>query len=110
MPVDKFGHTDVGITTQRIVSGGVTLSQMNNTFLRRDGAVYCVYNSNSQRLTANRITIVNFNMERFNSVKPLEDPLSPKVRIFSYPIYPNYPAGYCLITINIEFRSIYNNY
>ena len=36
MPVDKFGKTDVG-TMQRIVSGGVTLSQINNTFLRRDG-------------------------------------------------------------------------
>ena len=37
MPVDKFGHTDVGTTT-RIIAGGVTLSQVNNTFLRLDGA------------------------------------------------------------------------
>ena len=36
MPVDIFGHTDVK-TSQRTVSGGVTLSQVNNTFLRRDG-------------------------------------------------------------------------
>ena len=36
MPVDKYGRTDVG-TSQRVVSGGVTLSQVNNTFLRRDG-------------------------------------------------------------------------
>ena len=36
MPVDKFGRTNVG-TSQRVVSGGVTLSQVNNTFLRRDG-------------------------------------------------------------------------
>ena len=36
MPVDKFGRTDVG-SSQRVVSGGVTLSQVNNTFLRRDG-------------------------------------------------------------------------
>lgn len=36
MPVDKFGRTDVG-NSQRVVSGGVTLSQVNNTFLRRDG-------------------------------------------------------------------------
>lgn len=36
MPVDIFGRTDVK-TSQRTVSGGVTLSQMNNTFLRRDG-------------------------------------------------------------------------
>ena len=33
MPVDKFGKTDVG-TMQRIVSGGVTLSQINNTFFK----------------------------------------------------------------------------
>lgn len=36
MPVDKFGRTNVG-TLQRVVSGGVTSSQVNNTFLRRDG-------------------------------------------------------------------------
>src|SRR6218665_3925848 len=35
MPVDKFGRTDSD-STQRIVSGGVTLSQANSTFLRRD--------------------------------------------------------------------------
>src|SRR6218665_1828484 len=37
MPVDKFGRTDSD-STQRIVSGGVTLSQANRTFLRRDGS------------------------------------------------------------------------
>src|SRR6218665_1481747 len=37
MPVDKFGRTDSD-STQRIVSGGVTLSQANSTFLRRDGS------------------------------------------------------------------------
>lgn len=36
MPVDKFGRTNVG-ASQRVVSGGVTSSQVNNTFLRRDG-------------------------------------------------------------------------
>src|SRR6218665_1134521 len=37
MPVDKFGRTDSD-STQRIISGGVTLSQANSTFLRRDGS------------------------------------------------------------------------
>src|SRR5688572_12112580 len=37
MPVDKFGHTDSG-SMQRVVAGGVTLTQVNNTFLRLDGA------------------------------------------------------------------------
>jgi len=37
MPVDKFGHTDRG-ATERIVSGGMTLSQANDTFLRLDGS------------------------------------------------------------------------
>ena len=36
MPVDKFGRTNVG-TSQRVVSGGVTLTRVNNTFLRRVG-------------------------------------------------------------------------
>ena len=36
MPVDKFGHTDSG-NMQRVVAGGVTLTQVNNTFVRRDG-------------------------------------------------------------------------
>src|SRR5678815_4719784 len=36
MPVDKFGHTDSG-NMQRVVAGGVTLTQVNNTFLRLDG-------------------------------------------------------------------------
>jgi len=36
MPVDKFGHTDVGYS-QRVIAGGVTLSQVNSTFLRLDG-------------------------------------------------------------------------
>ena len=37
MPVDKFGHTDSGYM-QRVVAGGVTLTQINNTFLRLDGS------------------------------------------------------------------------
>src|SRR5688572_2516386 len=36
MPVDKFGHTDSG-SLQRVIAGGVTLTQVNNTFIRRDG-------------------------------------------------------------------------
>src|SRR5688572_33424033 len=36
MPVDKFGQTDSG-NMQRVVAGGVTLTQANNTFVRRDG-------------------------------------------------------------------------
>lgn len=36
MPVDKFGRTDAANST-RVISGGVTLSQVNNLFLRRDG-------------------------------------------------------------------------
>jgi len=36
MPVDKFGHTDSG-STLRVVAGGVTLTQINNSFLRLDG-------------------------------------------------------------------------
>ncbi|EDO33835.1 predicted protein [Nematostella vectensis] len=36
MPVDKFGRTDANSAT-RVVSGGITLSQATNTFLRRDG-------------------------------------------------------------------------
>ena len=41
MPVDIFGHTDVKFS-QRTISGGVTLSQVNNTFLRRDGETAAV--------------------------------------------------------------------
>jgi len=37
MPVDKFGHTDSG-NMQRVIAGGVTLTQINNTFLRLDGS------------------------------------------------------------------------
>ena len=37
MPVDKFGHTDSG-SMQRVVAGGVTLTQINNSFLRLDGS------------------------------------------------------------------------
>ena len=37
MPVDKFGHTDSG-SMQRVIAGGVTLTQINNTFLRLDGS------------------------------------------------------------------------
>src|SRR6218665_2194614 len=36
MPVDKFGHTDVGYS-QGVIAGGVTLSQVNAIFLRLDG-------------------------------------------------------------------------
>src|SRR6218665_3679734 len=36
MPVDKFGHTDVGYS-HRVIAGGVTLSQVNATFFRLDG-------------------------------------------------------------------------
>src|SRR5688572_5572863 len=36
MPVDKFGHTDSG-SMQRVIAGGVTLTQINNSFLRLDG-------------------------------------------------------------------------
>ena len=37
MPVNKFGSTDTTNST-RVVSGGVTLTQVKNTFLQRDGA------------------------------------------------------------------------
>ena len=37
MPVDKFGHTDSG-SMQRVVAGGVTLTQVNNSFIRLDGS------------------------------------------------------------------------
>src|SRR6218665_292664 len=37
MPVDKFGRTDVGYS-QRVIAGGITLSQVNATFLRLDGS------------------------------------------------------------------------
>jgi hypothetical protein len=36
MSVDKFGRTDANSST-RVVSGGITLSQANNVFFRRDG-------------------------------------------------------------------------
>ena len=36
MPVDKFGRTD-NTNSTRVISGGITLSQANNAFLRRDG-------------------------------------------------------------------------
>ena len=36
MPVDKFGHTDSG-SMQRVIAGGVALTQVNNSFLRLDG-------------------------------------------------------------------------
>src|SRR5678816_3010635 len=36
MPVDKFGHTDSG-SMNRVIAGGVTLTQINNSFLRLDG-------------------------------------------------------------------------
>src|SRR6478672_12847133 len=37
MPVDKFGHTDSS-NIQRVIAGGVTLTQINNSFLRLDGS------------------------------------------------------------------------
>src|ERR1043165_256514 len=37
MPVDKFGHTDSS-SVQRETAGGVTLTQINNTFMRLDGS------------------------------------------------------------------------
>ena len=37
MPVDKFGHTDSS-SVQRVVVGGVTLTQINNAFVRLDGS------------------------------------------------------------------------
>jgi F5/8 type C domain len=36
MPVDKFGRTD-SASAQRVVSGGVTMSQATSVFLQRDG-------------------------------------------------------------------------
>src|ERR1043165_4597617 len=45
MPVDKFGHTD-SASTQRVVAGGVTLTQVNNTFARLDGSNAFVGNLN----------------------------------------------------------------
>src|ERR1043165_415760 len=36
MPVDKFGHTD-SASMQRVVAGGLTLTQVNNSFARLDG-------------------------------------------------------------------------
>ena len=35
MPVDKFEHTDSS-SVQRVTAGGVTLTQINNTFMRLD--------------------------------------------------------------------------
>ena len=47
MPVDKFGHTDSGSgSMQRVVAGGVTLTQVNNTFVRLDGTNAFVGNLN----------------------------------------------------------------
>src|SRR5688572_14458463 len=37
MPVDKFGHAVSG-SMQRVIPGGVTLTQINNSFLRLDGS------------------------------------------------------------------------
>src|ERR1043165_8815914 len=45
MPVDKFGHTD-SASTQRVVAGGVTLTQINNSFARIDGSNAFVGNLN----------------------------------------------------------------
>src|SRR2546428_1425973 len=48
MPVDKFGHTD-SASTQRVVAGGVTLTQVNNSFARLDGSNAFVGNLNMGR-------------------------------------------------------------
>src|ERR1043165_3768131 len=45
MPVDKFGHTD-SRSLQRVVAGGVTLSQVSNSFARLDGSNAFVGNIN----------------------------------------------------------------
>src|SRR2546426_635768 len=45
MPVDKFGHTD-SASTQRVVAGGVTLTQVTNSFARLDGSNAFVGNVN----------------------------------------------------------------
>jgi hypothetical protein len=45
MPVDKFGHTDVGYS-ERIIAGGITLSQANALFLRADGTNAATENIN----------------------------------------------------------------
>src|ERR1043165_9455933 len=37
MPVDKFGHT-ASTSVQRVVASGVTLTQINNSFVRLDGS------------------------------------------------------------------------
>src|SRR5678815_5050776 len=37
MPVDKFGRMDSS-NIQRVIAGGVTLTQINNSFLRLDGS------------------------------------------------------------------------
>jgi len=52
MPVDKFGHTDVGFSGRTALSGGVSLSQANNTFLRKDGTSLAAgdINLNSHKL------------------------------------------------------------
>jgi len=37
MSVDKFGRTDVNVVQRVVTGGGITLTQANNIFLRRDG-------------------------------------------------------------------------
>ena len=37
MSVDKFGRTDSNAVQRVVTGGGVTLTQANNIFLRRDG-------------------------------------------------------------------------
>ena len=45
MPVDKFGHTESS-SVQRVVAGGVTLTQINNAFVRLDGTSVLTGNLN----------------------------------------------------------------
>ena len=45
MPVNKFGHTDSS-SVQRVVAGGVTLTQINSAFVRLDGTSVLTGNLN----------------------------------------------------------------
>ena len=64
MPVDIFGHTDVKIS-QKTNSGGVTLSQVNNIFLRRDGETAAVGNIN---LNANKLVNLKDTIKSFKAI------------------------------------------
>jgi hypothetical protein len=56
MSVNIFGKTNVG-SSQRVISGGVTLSQAINTFLRRDGKNAAAENINMD--SHNLINVLN---------------------------------------------------